>query len=90
MSELDADALRERARTLGFTRVRFSPIPAPAPGLERYDAFLGRGHHAGMDWMRRGRDARAAPASLVPAGRAAIALGIEYGGLRPPDPVTVS
>lgn len=86
MATLDADALRERARTLGFTRVRFTSIPDRAPGLARYDAFLARGHHASMEWMRRGRDARADPAALVPSGRAAVALGIEYGGCRPPDP----
>ena len=57
-----------------------------APGIAHYDAFLDAGHHAGMDWMVRGRAPRADPAGRVPGGLSAVALGIEYGGPRPPDP----
>jgi epoxyqueuosine reductase len=86
MRRLDADEVRARAAALGFTRVRFARVPEVAPGIGRYDAFLAAERHADMGWMVRGRDARADPAGRVPGGRTAIALGIEHGGPRPPDP----
>ena len=86
MPSLDPEHLRTRARELGFTRVRFTPIPETGPGIVHYDDFLARGHHASMRWMERGRGARADPSGLVPAGISAVALGIEYGGPRPVDP----
>ncbi|MEC8423714.1 MAG: tRNA epoxyqueuosine(34) reductase QueG [Myxococcota bacterium] len=86
MNCIDADALRAQAANLGFTRVRFTTIDGEAPGIQHYDDFLAAGRHAGMDWMVRGRDARADPAGRVPAGLTAVALGIEYGGPRPADP----
>lgn len=86
MRSVDAEELRARAAALGFTRVRVADVPPNAPGIARYDAFLAAGRHADMQWMVRGRDARATPADRVPGGLSAVALGIEYGGPRPPDP----
>lgn len=86
MRSVDADELRARAAALGFTRVRVADMGGGAPGIARYDAFLEAGHHADMQWMVRGREARAEPAGRVPGGLSAVALGIEYGGPRPPDP----
>lgn len=79
------DWLRQEARGLGFTRVRIAAVEPP-PGVDRYDAFLAAGHHADMDWMERGRDARAEPDRLLPGAVSAVALGVSYGGPVPPDP----
>ncbi len=79
------DWLRSEARRLGFTKVRVAPV-GPPPGVARYDAFLAAGRHADMDWMIRGRDARAEPTRLLPGAASAVALGVSYGGPVPPDP----
>ncbi|RME21948.1 MAG: tRNA epoxyqueuosine(34) reductase QueG [Deltaproteobacteria bacterium] len=80
-----ADIIRRRASALGFPRVRIAAA-SPPPGVARYDAFLAAGRHGQMQWMERGRDARADPRRLLPGVRSAVVLGIDHAWPRPPDP----
>jgi epoxyqueuosine reductase len=82
--ELDR-LVRGRAAELGFTRVGVCAADSPA-GIDHYDRFLDAGHHADMEWMRRGRDARAQPSTLLQGLRSVVMLGIDYGWPRPPRP----
>ena len=77
--------LRDRAAALGFTRFGVADA-STTPGIDHYDAFLERGHHADMDWMVQGRAARARPGTLQPGLRSVVMLGIDYGWPRPPRP----
>lgn len=81
-----AEVIREEAGRLGFDHVRFASMCTPGPGIERFDAFLAEGRHAGMSWLVRGRDARAAPDRLLPGARSAVVLGVDYHHPVPPDP----
>jgi epoxyqueuosine reductase len=81
----DAAWLEEEARRQGFTRVAFCPITG-APSVAGYDRFVAEGRHGEMEWMVRGRDPRADARLLLPTVRGAVVLGVEYGGVRPPDP----
>ncbi len=77
--------IRQRASALGFSRLRVAAT-SPAPGVPAYDAFLASGHHGQMQWMQRGRDARAEPERLLPGVRSAVVLGVDHAWPRPPDP----
>jgi len=85
VSVLLAEIIRSEARTLGFSQVRLCDA-APAPGIEAYDAMLAEGRHGAMDWMQRGRLARAEPQRLLPGVRSAVVLGVDHAWPRPPDP----
>ncbi|MDG1482070.1 MAG: tRNA epoxyqueuosine(34) reductase QueG [Myxococcota bacterium] len=80
-----AERIRTEAAALGFSRVRFARTGG-APGIGRYDDFLAAGHHGQMTWMQSGREARAAPLSLLPTAKTAVVLGVDYAWPRPPDP----
>ena len=80
-----AGRIRTEAAALGFSRVRFASAFG-APGITRYDDFLADGHHGSMEWMVRGRAARAAPQSLLPSAQSVVVLGVDYAWPRPPDP----
>lgn len=44
----------------------------------RLDRWLDCGHHADMEWMRRGREARLDPCVLVPSARSVVSLAVNY------------
>jgi len=80
-----AHQLRALCHQLGFAHVRFADGDG-APGISAYDLMLAEGRHADMAWMRASRDARADPRLVFRRTESVIVLGMEYGGLRPPDP----
>ena len=84
MPEL-AHELRALCHGLGFQHVRYTDGEG-APGIAAYDLMLAEGRHADMHWMEHGRDARASPQLVFARTRSVVVLGMEYGGVRPPDP----
>jgi epoxyqueuosine reductase len=80
------ECVEGEAQHLGFTRIRVAAVRSPPPGLAEFDRFLAEGRAGDMAWLARGRSPRADPAELLPGARSAVALGIEYGWPRPPDP----
>jgi epoxyqueuosine reductase len=75
-------AIRARAEALGFDAVGFAAAGTVPDGRAALAAYLGAGHHGGMDWMARRVDERASPPGLWPEARSVIALAISYA---PPD-----
>lgn len=74
-----------RAAQLGFSVVRFASADG-APGIGRYDAFLGAGRHGSMGWMQSSRPPRADPRQLLPSAKTAVVLAVDYAWPRPADP----
>jgi epoxyqueuosine reductase len=73
-----ADILREAAAQ-GFDIARITRAEGSAQQGEALGAFLAAGHHGGMDWMEERRDWRADPATLWPAAKSILVLGMNYG-----------
>ena len=82
------DAKREIvdiAKTLGFNRVRVAQV-ARSVGIQQYDSYLSKGHHATMGWMVRSRPPRENPFQLLPDAKVILTLGIDYRWPTPPKP----
>ena len=69
----------EKALSEGFDVVRFTSAEAAPGNREALTSYLAAGHHGEMNWMEERREARADPASLWPAAKSAIVLGLNYG-----------
>ncbi|MFE1600626.1 tRNA epoxyqueuosine(34) reductase QueG [Methylobacterium sp. ID0610] len=79
--------MEERARALGFDALAVTG-PEAVPELPgRLAAWLDAGHQAGMGWMADRVAERAAPATLWPAVRSIVMLGINAGPQE--DPLAV-
>ena len=75
--------LAKAAEDLGFSS--FGVCEAvPSPHLPFFDAWLGRGHHASMDWLPSSRDLRARVDTLLPGARSVVAVTLDYNQ---PNPV---
>ncbi len=69
--------IRERARTLGFVRVGFSPAER-SDGAGRLRDWLANRFQGSMGWMERGVDRRSDPRELFPGVRTVISAAISY------------
>lgn len=74
------------AQTLGFATLRVASFTSPTPGIDVYDAWIGRGHHGHMDYLSRGRDPRADARERLSSARSALVLSWDHATGRPPDP----
>jgi len=72
------EAIRARARALGFHAIGFAPASLGAEARDRLRAFLDAGHHGEMGWMDARSEQRAHPQALWPDARSVIALGLSY------------
>jgi epoxyqueuosine reductase len=81
--ELLKEALRERARELGFVRCGFTTLQPPAH-FPAFAEWIAAGCHGGMDYLatERSLSMRAQPAGLLPSARSIVALAMPY----PPPP----
>ncbi len=77
-------AIAERARAEGFDLVRFTGADAPPGNRAGLAAYLGAGHHGGMDWMESRKDERADPQALWAGAKSVIVLGLNYGPAHDP------
>ena len=78
MAQSLEEAIRAKARELGFVACGFARADAAdAAGLE-LRRWLQAGHHGTMGWMEERAGQRASPLALWPGARSAIALGMSY------------
>jgi epoxyqueuosine reductase len=79
LSPQDAkEAIREKARALGFDAVGVTAAELPEDVSARLREFLACGRHGEMHWMKRTCERRMRPQAMWPAARAAVMLGINY------------
>ena len=76
---IDAAAVKEKARALGFDLVGIARAAALGRDGAALAAWLARGLHASMGWMARGTETRADPRRVLPSCRSVIALAVDYG-----------
>jgi epoxyqueuosine reductase len=68
----------EKALSLGFNAIGFAPATLGPEARARLTAFLAAGQHGDMGWLAERTEQRAHPASLWPAARTVIAVGMSY------------
>jgi epoxyqueuosine reductase len=73
------DAIRARAHEEGFDAVGFTGAHAPQGAAEGLAAFLDRGLHGDMGWMKANSERRADPQRLWNETKSIITLGVNYG-----------
>lgn len=79
-----AQAIRDKARALGFDIVRFTDAEATPEAAARLLRFLALNRHGAMDWMERRSEQRADPKMLWPCARSIIMLAMNYGPEKDP------
>ncbi|WP_445193629.1 tRNA epoxyqueuosine(34) reductase QueG [Sphingomonas sp. Tas61C01] len=72
------DRIRAKAGELGFAAVGIARADAAPRAAERLHQWIAEGRHGDMIWMEERAHQREAPASLWPAVRSVIALGMSY------------
>jgi epoxyqueuosine reductase len=77
-----AQAIKDRARALGFERVGVGPA-TPAPHADAFARWLDAGYAGDMAYLARTRVERADPRRLLPGARSVVAVALNYA---PPDP----
>jgi len=70
-------AVKARARELGFDRVAIGPAEPPEHGAE-LEAWLDAGYAGTMSYLDRGRADRLDPARLLPGCRSVVAVAVSY------------
>lgn len=85
------DAVRRRARALGFHAAGFAPAGHADPAA-RLRAWLDKGYAGSMDYMARTVAEREDPRRIVPGARSVVALAMSYyhPEARPTEPLKVS
>ncbi len=73
-----AQAIADRAATLGFDAIGFAPARLGPETRARLDAWLADGRHGTMDWMETRAAERGGPETLWPDAVTAISLGLSY------------
>jgi epoxyqueuosine reductase len=81
MSSLEDDLKRE-ARHIGFALVGIAPAE-PADGFARLQAWLERGFDGEMTYLRRRRESRRHPASILPDVRSVVMVGMSHAVAAP-------
>lgn len=74
-----SDFIRNRAQTLGFDVVRFTPAHLPAQNADNLRIFLHEERHGDMEWMATHESRRKSPEHIWPEAKTAIVLGMNYG-----------
>ena len=70
--------IRDQAEALGFVACGFARADSIGPAGERLFAWIADGRHGTMGWMEERAGQRAAPNTLWPEARSAIALAMSY------------
>jgi epoxyqueuosine reductase len=71
------EALRQRARELGFDDCRVTTANAPESAA-RFKQWLAEGRHGEMAWIERNAQRRVDPQRVLPGARSIIALAASY------------
>lgn len=72
------DALKAKARELGFAAVGIAPAADDPLRAERLHQWLDAGFHGDMGWMQDRAEVRQGPQSMWPEAKSVIALGMSY------------
>ena len=72
------EAIRERARALGFDAVGFARAALDDRDRDRLAHALAEGWHGGMAWMAETAERRGDPRALWPEVRSVVVLGLSY------------
>ncbi|WAT17069.1 tRNA epoxyqueuosine(34) reductase QueG [Aurantiacibacter sp. MUD11] len=72
------DALKAKARELGFAAVGITAAEDDPLRAERLHDWLDEGFHGSMGWMDDRAEVRQGPQSMWPAAKSVIALGMSY------------
>jgi epoxyqueuosine reductase len=72
-----SEAVKARARELGFDRVAIGPAEAPEHA-DQFETWLDAGYAGTMSYLERGRADRLDPARLLPGCRSIVAVALSY------------
>ncbi len=73
------DAVRQRARELGFDDCRFTTASAP-DHRDDFQRWLAAGQHGEMDYLARNASKRVEPELVLAGARSVICLAVSYAG----------
>src|SRR5208282_240658 len=73
------EALRAKARALGFDACRITSAEPPAHARENLFAWLAEGAHGDMTWMAETFERRIDPRALMRDAKSVVVLGLNYG-----------
>ncbi|HZP48611.1 MAG TPA: tRNA epoxyqueuosine(34) reductase QueG [Vicinamibacterales bacterium] len=79
---MDARAIKQKARELGFDRCGIAPA-ADLPELSFFDQWLARGYGGTMAYLQRSAERRADVRRVVPTARSVIVTATNYNTDRP-------
>jgi len=77
-------AVLEAAHALGFDVVGVASVAPFEPDHAALLRWLGRGHHAGMDWMARRPEGRSSPASALDGALSILTVAVNHHASAPP------
>ena len=78
MADALAEAIRAKARDLGFDAIGFAKAALGPQARARLRDFLAAGHHGTMGWLADRVEERSQPHALWPQARSVICLGVTY------------
>ncbi len=73
------EAIRQRARELGFDDCRFTTAAAPEHAAQ-FQHWLAAGQHGEMAWLARNAEKRVEPQLVLAEAKSVIALAVSYAG----------
>ncbi|MBX7198441.1 MAG: tRNA epoxyqueuosine(34) reductase QueG [Rhodospirillaceae bacterium] len=79
MTRPDREAIRAKAKSLGFDAVRMTEARLAEDVRGNFQSFLAQGLEGDMGWLRDKAERRADPRTLWPEARSVIMLGLNYG-----------
>lgn len=73
-----SDAIKERARAEGFTKVGIVSAASLDEEGRRLKEWLARGYHGTMSWMARDVETRISPREIFPEARSVVVVALNY------------
>jgi epoxyqueuosine reductase len=73
------EAIRQRARELGFDDCRFTTAQPPE-SAPRFQQWLAEGRHGDMAYLARNAHKRIEPREVLPGAKSVVALAVSYDG----------
>jgi epoxyqueuosine reductase len=81
------DAVRQRARELGFDDCRFTTAAAPE-SAPQFEKWLAQGRHGEMAYLQRNSPKRVEPQKVLPGARSIITLAASYAAASDQQPAS--
>ncbi|MGD2131577.1 MAG: tRNA epoxyqueuosine(34) reductase QueG [Maricaulaceae bacterium] len=80
------DAIKSRARDLGFDAVGIARADAAWAAAEGLEQFVALGRHGDMGWIETTQARRSHPTAMWAAAKSAVVVGLNYGPAQDPLP----